>query len=154
MCSSDLVMLIKRGVAPERIALVDARPPAAAQQDPRSIALSQGSRQLLEHIDAWVTSGTPITEIHVSRRGSFGRTLIEASDYGLPALGYVCRYGAVVEALDSALQHFSVQMMRPAKVTGFTETSEHVQLQLENGGTLQARLLVQAEGGEIGRAHV
>ena len=31
-------------------------------------------------------------EIHVSQRGSFGRTLIEASDYRIPALGYVIPY--------------------------------------------------------------
>jgi len=140
-------MLIKRGVAAERIALIDAKPAQAAQRDPRSIALSQGSRQLLEQVGAWTTSGTPITEIHVSRRGSFGRTLIEAVDYGLPALGYVCRYGAVGAALDAALDSSGVQMLRPAKVTDFSETNEHVQLQLENRDTLCARLQIQAEGG-------
>ena len=144
-------MLIKRGVAAERIALIDARPAQAAQRDPRSIALSQGSRQLLEQVGAWTTSGTPITEIHVSRRGSFGRTLIEAIDYGLPALGYVCRYGAVVEALDSALQNCGVQMLRPATVNGVSETTEQVELRLETGGMLQARLLIQAEGGVYGQ---
>lgn len=144
-------MLINRGVAAERIALIDAKPAQAAQRDPRSIALSQGSRQLLEQVGAWTTSGTSITEIHVSRRGSFGRTLIEAVDYGLPALGYVCRYGAVVAALDAALDSSGVQMLRPAKVTDFSETNEHVQLQLENRDTLDARLLIQAEGGVYGQ---
>ncbi len=144
-------LLIKRGVAAERIALIDAKPPQAAQQDPRSIALSQGSRQLLEQVRGWASSGTPITEIHVSRRGSFGRTLIEAADYGLPALGYVCRYGAVVEALDAALLDSGVRMLRPAKVTGFSETDEQVQLRLDNGDTLAATLLIQAEGGVYGQ---
>jgi len=144
-------LLIKRGVAAERIALIDAKPPQAAQQDPRSIALSQGSRQLLEQVGAWTRAGTPITEIHVSRRGSFGRTLIQAADYGLPALGYVCRYGAVVEVLDAALTGSGVRMLRPAKVSSFSETDEQVQLQLENGNTLTATLLIQAEGGVYGQ---
>ncbi len=144
-------MLIRRGVAAARIALIDAKPPHAAQQDPRSIALSEGSRQLLEQIGAWTSTGTPITEIHVSRRGSFGRTLIEASDYGLPALGYVCRYGAVVEALEAALRDSGVQMLRPATVTGVSESDEQVQLQLDEGGTLDAAVLVQAEGGVYGQ---
>lgn len=144
-------MLIRRGLAAERIALVDAKPPQASQQDPRSIALSQGSRQLLEQVGAWTSSGTPITEIHVSRRGSFGRTLIEAADYGLPALGYVCRYGAVVEALDTALRGSGTQMLRPARVTSVSETDEQIQLHMDNGDALNARLLIQAEGGVYGQ---
>ena len=144
-------MLIRRGVVAERIALIDARPKEAAQQDPRSIALSQGSRQLLEQIGAWATSGTPITEIHVSRRGSFGRTLIEAAAYELPALGYVCRYGAVVAALDEALHDSGVQMLRATRVKGFSETDNAIHLQMENDEHLEASLLIQAEGGVYGQ---
>ena len=144
-------MLIKRGVAADRIALIDGKSAQAAQQDPRAIALSEGSRQLLEQIGAWKNYGTPITEIHVSRRGSFGRTLINASDYGLPALGYVCQYGAVVEALDSALLDANLHRLRPATVIGFDETSEQIRLQLDHGDTLHAHLLIQAEGGVYGQ---
>jgi len=144
-------MLIRRGVAAARIALVDAKPAQTARQDPRSIALSHGSRQLLEPMRAWTNAGTAITEIHVSRRGSFGRTLIEAADYELPALGYVCRYGAVVEALDAALSDSGVQMLRPARISEFSETDEHVELQIDGGDTLTAQLLIQAEGGVYGQ---
>ena len=144
-------MLIKRGVAAERIALIDGKSTQAAQQDPRSIALSEGSRQLLEQIGAWKAFGTPITEIHVSRRGSFGRTLIDASDYGLPALGYVCRYGAVVEALDLVLLHSGIHRLRPATVIGFDETQAETRLHLDDGDTLHAQLLIQAEGGIYGQ---
>ena len=143
-------MLIQRGMQPSRIALIDAKSPADAEKDPRSIALSQGSRQLLEQVSAWTSSGTPITEIHVSRRGSFGRTLIEAAAYGLPALGYVCRYGSVVRALDAALADKDIRMLRPARLTHFTETNEQVQLQMDDGSSVHAALLVQAEGGLYG----
>ncbi len=143
-------MLVARGMPGERIALVDARPAQAAQQDPRSLALSYGSRQLLEQIRAWPADGTAITEIHVSRRGSLGRALIEAAEYGLPALGHVCRYGSVVRALDEALQGSGVHMLRPARVDGVSESPEGVQLELEGERSLQAKLLVQAEGGVYG----
>ncbi len=143
-------MLVARGMPGERIALVDARPAQAAQQDPRSLALSYGSRQLLEQIRAWPADGTAITEIHVSRRGSLGRALIEADEYGLPALGHVCRYGSVVRALDEALQGSGVHMLRPARVDGVSESPEGVQLELEGERSLQAKLLVQAEGGVYG----
>lgn len=144
-------MLIKRGVAADRIALIDGKSAPVARQDPRSIALSEGSRQLLDPLGAWTSSGTPITEIHVSRRGSFGRTLISASDYGLPALGYVCQYGAVVESLDLVLLHSGIRWLRPAAVIGFEETKTQVQLQLDPGGILHAQLLIQAEGGIYGQ---
>src|SRR3990170_4396473 len=58
--------------------------------DARAIALSYASRLILERLNAW--SGlavTPIATIHISQRGGFGRALIRATDYDLPALGYV-----------------------------------------------------------------
>ena len=143
-------MLLKRGVAASGIALIDAKTPEAAQLDPRSIALSYGSRQLLEHIHAWPSSGTPITEIHISRRGSFGRTLIESREYDLPALGYVCRYGALVQALTASLRTSGVAMLRPATVSAVHESIDSVTLRLEDGTSIEAALMVQAEGGVYG----
>ena len=143
-------MLVARGVKASGIALIDAKTPDAAQQDPRSIALSYGSRQLLEKIHAWPSSGTPITEIHISRRGSFGRTLIESCEYDLPALGYVCRYGQLVQALQETLQSSGVTLLRPATVSAVNETSDSVTLQLADGSVVEAALLVQAEGGVYG----
>lgn len=143
-------MLAARGMPGERIALIDAKPAQAAQQDPRSLALSYGSRQMLAQLRAWPGDATAITDIHVSRRGSFGRVLIEAVEYGLPALGHVCRYGSVVRALDEALSDSGVQMLRPARVNGVSEGSDGVQIALEGERMLHAKLLVQAEGGLYG----
>ncbi|MFP3656544.1 2-octaprenyl-6-methoxyphenyl hydroxylase, partial [Burkholderia sp. SIMBA_052] len=66
--------------------------------DPRAIAVSHGSRMILEPL-AWPSDATAIQRIHVSQRGHFGRTLIDHSEHGLPALGYVLRYGSFVHAL-------------------------------------------------------
>lgn len=142
-------MLAARGVDARKIALLDARPVDVAAKDPRSLALSFGSRQLLSPIRSWPTAATPITQIHVSRRGSFGRTLIDCTDYQLPALGYVCRYGDVVKALDSALPPGLV-ILRPAAVTDKREFDDRVELQLADGRTLTASLVVRAEGGVFG----
>lgn len=144
-------MLIRRGASASGIVLIDAKTAEAAQLDPRSIALSYGSRQLLEQIDAWPVSGsTPITEIHISRRGSFGRSLIESREYQLSALGYVCRYGALVQALSESLQASGVSMLRPATVSTVNESAESVTLQLADGTTIGSALMVQAEGGVYG----
>eukprot|EP01041_Mallomonas_annulata_P021051 gene21051-40998_t len=59
-------LLVKRGMAPAGIALIDARPLAAAQADPRSLALSYGSSLLLDEIGAWPVPATAIHQIHVS----------------------------------------------------------------------------------------
>lgn len=143
-------MLVTRGMRGEQIAVVDGKPAETAASDPRSIALSWGSRQLLAQVDAWTPRATPITQIHVSRRGSFGRTLIEASEYQLPALGYVARYGDVCQSLAGALARTDVRQLRPVQVTATDEQGDGVLLSLSNGQTLHARLLVQAEGGVFG----
>ena len=142
-------MLVARGMDARMIALLDAKPVDVAINDPRSIALSFGSRQLLSQIHSWSAAPTPIKQIHVSRRGSFGRTLIDCEEYELPALGYVCRYGDVVKALDAALPS-GLHMLRPANVTDKREFDDGVELQLADGNTLIASLVVQAEGGVFG----
>lgn len=147
-------MLVARGLRGDTIALIDARAADVAAADPRSIALSWGSRQLLAQVNAWTARATPITQIHVSRRGSFGRTLIEAHEYRLPALGYVSRYGdicaALTNSLTTALAGADVRQLRPLKVMASVEGDDDVSLSLSNGQTLSARLLVQAEGGLFG----
>jgi 2-octaprenyl-6-methoxyphenol hydroxylase len=132
------------------IALVDAREPESAAGDPRAIAISQGSRMLLEPLAAWPADATAIERIHVSQRGHFGRTLIEHDEHGLPALGYVARYGSIVAALARAV--------RGTRVHWFTSTSalpplrdrDGVTLPIEDAHgarTLRTRILVNAEGG-------
>ncbi|HLX01635.1 MAG TPA: UbiH/UbiF/VisC/COQ6 family ubiquinone biosynthesis hydroxylase, partial [Trinickia sp.] len=132
------------------IALIDAREPESATGDPRAIAVSQGSRMLLEPLAAWPADATAIERIHVSQRGHFGRTLIEHDEHELPALGYVARYGSIVRTL--------AQAVRRTQVHWFTSTSalpplrEHdgVTLLIENAQgarSLRTRLLVNAEGG-------
>ncbi len=141
-------MLGARGMAGARIALIDAKPVELASQDPRAIALSYGSRQLLTGVRGW-PAATPITQIHVSRRRSFGRTLIDCTDYGLPALGYVCRYGDLMQRLASAVPNDIVQF-RPARVEEKHEHEDGVTLSLSTGQTLTAAVVVQAEGGVFG----
>ena len=139
-------MLVAQGIDPNKIALLDAKPLALAAADPRSIALSYGSRELLSKIAAWPTVATPITQIHVSRRGSFGRTLIESEDYKLPALGYVCRYGDLVHALD-AVMAAGLHACRPATVVSLQPRDDHAVLTLSDGSEVSASVVVHSEGG-------
>ncbi|HYF59830.1 MAG TPA: FAD-dependent monooxygenase [Burkholderiaceae bacterium] len=73
-------------------------PPALAA---RTLALSDGSRRLLERIASMPPAGT-IRRVEVSLLGHAGRTRIDAADLRAPALGHVVRYGALLDALRRA----------------------------------------------------
>ena len=145
-------LLAVRGVAGTRMVLLDAKTLAQASLDPRVIALSHGSRQILEDIGAWPIEATPIHQIHVSRRGQFGRSLIDRAEHHLPALGYVTRYGALVTKLGALCARHGVQTLRPARVLSCTEQADGMLLQLDQDGPreLHAGIVVQAEGGLFG----
>jgi 2-octaprenyl-6-methoxyphenol hydroxylase len=144
-------LLARRGVAAERIALIDGKSLGQAITDPRSIALSYGSRLLLEEVKAWPLPATPIHQIHISRRGRFGRSMMDRDEHKLPALGYVTRYGEMVSALAAACERAGVQTIRPARVNSMTEDAVSVVLDLDDGRQLKAALAVQAEGGVFGQ---
>lgn len=81
-----------------RVRLVE--PARAAPPAFRPLALSHASRLILERVGAWgAFRVTPITAIHVSQAGAFGRTRMEAAECGVPALGYVTQYADLVAAL-------------------------------------------------------
>jgi 2-octaprenyl-6-methoxyphenol hydroxylase len=146
-------LLVRRGVAGSRIALIDGKSLGQAISDPRSIALAWGSRLLLEDVGAWAgvgASSTPIHQIHVSRRGHLGRSVMDRAEHDLEALGYVARYGDVVDALARACERAGVQVLRPLRVTAIDEQADRVLLHLDDGRTLHAQVAVQAEGGVFG----
>lgn len=135
--------------SPFRVLLIDSRQRGAWARDPRALALSYGTRQLLESLGAWnVNAGTAIETIHVSQRGGFGRTLIDAADYGIPALGYVLRYRDLAASLDARIE--AAQRLNDHEVIAIRFGIEAAEITLENGGgdtsRISARLIVHAEG--------
>ena len=135
--------------SPFRVLLIDSRQRGAWASDPRALALSYGTRQLLESLGAWnVNAGTAIETIHVSQRGGFGRTLIDAADYDIPALGYVLRYRDLAASLDARIE--ASQRLNGHAVIAIRLGSEAAEITLENGGgdtsRISARLIVHAEG--------
>ncbi len=147
------LLLAARGVPGTRIAIIDAKPLEQATRDPRSIALSFGSTQILEQAGAWPVAAEAIHQIHVSRRGRFGRTLIDRREHGVPALGYVARYGDLVARLAAVAVNRHIHMLRPARVRASVEQDDRVQLTLEDGGSIEAAVMVQAEGGMFSDQH-
>ncbi|WP_175698738.1 UbiH/UbiF/VisC/COQ6 family ubiquinone biosynthesis hydroxylase [Burkholderia ambifaria] len=131
------------------IALIDAREPVASANDPRAIAVSHGSRVLLDTL-AWPADATPIEHIHVSQRGHFGRTLIDRDEHDLAALGYVVRYGSIVQALAQAVRGTRVDWLTSTTARAPQQDADGVTLTLDGPQgqrTLRARIVINAEGG-------
>ena len=128
--------------------LLDRRPPAALQADPRALALSHGARELLEQIHSWPTrAATPIETIHISQKDGFGRTLLDRADYKLPALGYVVRYRDLAAALAANLSADS--LLAEAEIIDIHADDDGATVSLRQAGqlrTLRCKLLVHAEG--------
>ena len=74
--------------------------------DARSTALSYSTRLIYERMALWDDLKQwlcPIDSIHVSSRGHFGSTLMEAREHDWPALGYVVENAWLGNALIQAL---------------------------------------------------
>jgi 2-octaprenyl-6-methoxyphenol hydroxylase len=143
------------GGAGLRVCLVEAVPPAAQAQpsyDERVIALSWGSRLILEGIGLWARiapEAEPIRRVHVSDRGHFGFARLEHRDEGLAALGYVAPARAIGRAVRAGLA--GVDLLCPARLVGFRIQRDRVDLEVTAGGEsrlLSAALLVAADGGD------
>jgi 2-octaprenyl-6-methoxyphenol hydroxylase len=132
-----------------KIALIDARTPEAAASDPRSLALSHGSRVMLQPL-GFPADATPIRRIHVSQRGHFGRTLIEHDEHELPELGYVVRYGSLVGALADAVRAAHIDWLTDTSALAPLQDHDAVTLPLQSANgerTIRVKVLVNAEGG-------
>ncbi len=120
----------------------------ALQDDPRALALSHGARELLEQIDGWPSrAATPIETIHISQKDGFGRTLIEHTDYQLPALGYVVRYRDLAAKLASNLADDA--LLAETQILDTNPDDTGVTVSLRHAGALRrihCKLLVHAEG--------
>ncbi len=124
-----------------------------AVRDPRAIALSYGSRLILERLDVWewlAAYATAIATIHVSQRGAFGRVQLTAAEVGVPALGYTSEYGDLYAALAAGLPESGASLVTGARVTAVRPAAGCGLVEYERDGcpeALTARLIVLADGG-------
>ena len=139
-----------------RIGLVEAFPFRSDQQpsyDVRAIALAEGSQRIMATIGLWekMSSGaTAIQQIHISDRGHFGVTRLNAREENVKALGYVVENRFIGQALKQALdQYDNIEQLIPARLTQLQTTEQGAQLNIEqNGETRQisTRLIIAADG--------
>jgi 2-octaprenyl-6-methoxyphenol hydroxylase len=126
--------------------------------DRRSLALSFGSRLILQRFGVWqrLADPTPIECIHVSQRGAPGRALLTAKDAGLPALGYVVAYADLQRTLYGAAEGTEgIHVLQGARATGVEASGPAIAVSYTLGEIsqqLRARLAVIADGGMLVRA--
>ncbi|OIR04592.1 2-octaprenyl-6-methoxyphenol hydroxylase [mine drainage metagenome] len=145
------LLLAKQGIA---CTVLEARKQGAAFTESRALALSFGSRRILERLGIWPQlspRATAINTIHVSQKGSIGRSVLHAHDYQQEALGYVLSYGALSEALDTALaEQPEVNFIFEASAETITHNTTQASVTYSHQNqshTLDSTLLVLADGG-------
>ena len=124
-----------------KITLLDRNPIGdndLANADSRGIALSHGSKLLLDTIHAWPKESASIHRVHVSQAGRFGRALMTREELNQDALGHIIRYRDIHATLRQALR--AIQTQSPNFI--WRHITEDIQ---EN--SIDAKCIVHAEGG-------
>ncbi len=140
--------------SPFRVCLLEAC--ASASTDARALALSYGSRLLLERLGIWhrLADVSAISTIHISQKQSFGRAVLRAQEMNVADLGYVLPYPTLQNALTGALHACvkGVTGVYGANVISLAGDADHAVIKYRQGTmehTLHARLAVVADGGRL-----
>ena len=137
--------LQQQGIAAQ---VVEAQP-ETARADTRTLALSHGSRLILERLGVWgrLEAVTPITRIHISPRGTLGVARLSADELKVPALGYVLPYATLTAALKRALADAAITVDYGVAVERIESAADAATLHLADGRSATAALVVVADGG-------
>lgn len=142
------------------VGLVEAAPPGAlpAVFDERNLSFAEATVNALGALGVLQKLRAPsgaIRRIHISRRGDFGRSLLEARRYGRDEFGRVVTardFGAALEARLAELPR--LQRYRPVRFVGLAEDDGRTRaIRVADGAgerVLRTRLLVAADGTRSG----
>ena len=140
-----LTTAIALAAAGIRVRVLDAKPASAPVDDSRTVALSHGSRLILERLGVWEgMPATPIRRIEISQQGGFGRTRIDASDHDIDALGHVARLAVLAAALARSATGRGIEIRHGSRVRTVAGGGD---ARFEaDGAPLDCDLLIRAEG--------
>ncbi|RBW48961.1 UbiH/UbiF/VisC/COQ6 family ubiquinone biosynthesis hydroxylase [Marinobacter sp. F3R11] len=138
--------------AADRADLLQAPSAAAdvADFEPRVSAISVASQQLLESLGAWqsVAAGRhcPYQGMTVWDGDGTGRIHFDAAELQARALGTIVENRSLVRALFEVVENSSVELIDKVQVTGCSLNGNQCNLELSDGRTPGARLVVAADG--------
>lgn len=164
LAGATLALALARAVPCLRVTVVEAFPLSAdalpedyqPSYDARSTALAWGSRLIFDELGLWPRlseHATPIRHIHVSDRGRFGATRLNADEHQQDALGYVADNRWTGLCLVRELLDTNVQWQAPTEVVDMTPVAGGVDVALKTGDDshrMTAQCLVVADGGRSG----
>ncbi|HEX2139796.1 MAG TPA: FAD-dependent monooxygenase, partial [Woeseiaceae bacterium] len=123
--------------------------------DERSTALSRSSRRMFEAMGLWeevAAASTPITSIHVSDRGRFGFSHIDAAEQGVDALAHVVINRVLGEVLrEHGTAVDGVDWICPGRVTAVHTSAGEAEIEVATDGgnrKLACSLLIAADGAD------
>jgi 2-octaprenyl-6-methoxyphenol hydroxylase len=122
--------------------------------DVRSTALSWGTREILEQLNVWhlmAEHACPIEQVHVSEKGRFGTTRMNAKDYNQEALGYVVPNQCIGQSLLSQVYVSELSFYSGVTVSSVSQCGGFHQVQLNDDSqqkSIQCRLLLVVDGTE------
>jgi 2-octaprenylphenol hydroxylase len=136
------------------VALLEARAPkpwsADDEVDLRVVGLAPSSITLLDSLGVWpsirAARAGPYAHMRVWDAESGAAISFDAASEGRDLLGYIVENNLVQWTLWQALEAAGVRRLCPAQVRGFDAREDRIQLELANGETLAAGLLVAADG--------
>ncbi|MBT5166497.1 MAG: 2-octaprenyl-6-methoxyphenyl hydroxylase [Nitrosomonadales bacterium] len=148
-----LVFAILNHSNQNKIQIFEAKKSNALYQDSRALALSNGSRLILEEIGVWERlkkNITNINRIHTSQVNSFGRTLLDAKEFNEKSLGFIVSYGDLMKTLIEKIEKLNnVEVIYETKVTKCFDDKSLIHLSLQNKNetkVFQSNLVILADG--------
>ena len=148
-----LVFAILNHASKVKIQIFESKNRGATNQDNKALALSNGSRLILEEIGIWDRLDkniTKIEKIHTSQVGSFGRTLLDAGEFNEESLGYIISYGDLMAVLQEEIESISnIMTFYETKVTRCIDEKAILNLSLETNNkikNLKSEFVILADG--------
>ena len=150
---AGLVQALLLGSSGWRISVLERGDGRSALADPRSLALSESTRRILDAVGVWDALSpecAAVTQIDVSQRGAFGSTRLRAEDEQLPALGYVTPAGVLASILREAVDALpNCEFQTQTSVEHIRPLGSDLELKIRQDATPQTactRLLIAADG--------
>lgn len=137
------------------VAVLEQRsPPAVTDEiDNRVSAINRASMQLFKEIGAWDAMlqqrACAFQEMHVWDATGAGSIHFDSAELGIDALGYIIENSIIQQALLQAVESSGkVDWLCPVNVESVELSDECQKVYLENGASLQCKLLVGADGAK------
>jgi len=140
-----------------RIAVIEAGAPptlpAEGQYDPRVVALTQASKQLLDSIHAWddiaQQGACPYTDMYVWDAAGTGNIHFDCLDVQHHELGHIVENSRITSTLMQKLTNLQqVDLLQPARLASLErdDESDLPILHLQDGRQMHAKLVIAADG--------